>query len=547
MGDDYNHLIDIYSLAIIGAEIFGFNKKDLVNGKPNNILIAPTPRNGRFTLSTDMYDHKMLTTYAINSIGNTAHNLFRRTIRHTVKSKSINCVDVNTTSGLVRGQTIKLLDKSIDQFLGIPYAVPPLGSLRFAKPEPIKDPLPDIIDATKPKHSCMQTIIPVVPGLNASEDCLVLNIWSPSSPSNESKAVMFWIHGGALVLGSVFQDYYDGSVLATHDVVIVSTNYRLGLFGFLYGDREDAPGNVGFYDQLLALKWVRDNIHAFGGDRDQITIFGEDAGSWSVSAHILSPLSKGLFKRAIMQSGAHMYNKDRDVVSKLEALSDAKQLAKRLNCSETEDWLQCLRKVKANELSMYSKNPTFPVLGNQFLPISAQKAFADNKFNSDIDLMAGVTRDEGSVFISGFVPNIDNMTLQDFMAGVKALDVMYHGIEIQEIAEYYHQNSSWSLFLRYAFSGLTGDIIVVCPTYTFAKQFAIAIKDSHRVYFYQLRDASEAFAPFMKCDINTMGICHGMDIPFVFGLPFIRPGYLPKDVDLSKRVMDMWTKFAKTG
>ncbi|CAG2164753.1 unnamed protein product [Oppiella nova] len=369
----------------------------------------------------------------------------------------------------------------------------------------------------------MQTVIPVVPGLNASEDCLVLNIWSPSSPSNGSKAVMFWIHGGTLVLGSIFQDYYDGSVLATHDVVIVSTNYRLGLFGFLYGDREDAPGNVGFYDQLLALKWVRDNIHAFGGDRDQITIFGEDAGSWSVSAHILSPLSKGLFKRAIMQSGAHMYNKDRDAVSKLEALSDAKQLAKRLNCSETEDWLQCLRKVKANELSMYSKNPTFPVLGNQFLPISAQKAFADNKFNLDIDLMAGVTRDEGSVFMSGFVPNIHNMTLQDFMAGVKALDVMYHGIDIQEISEYYHQNSSWSLFLRYAFSGLTGDIIVVCPTYTFAKQFAIA------------------------CDINTMGICHGMDIPFVFGLPFIRPGYLPKDVDLSKRVMDMWTKFAKTG
>ena len=165
----------------------------------------------------------------------------------------------------------------------------------------------------------------------------------------------------------------------------------------------------------------------------------------------------------------------------------------------------------------------------------------------DIDLMAGVTRDEGSVFISGFVPNIDNMTLQDFMSGVKALDVMYHGIEIQEISEYYHQNSSWSLFLRYAFSGLTGDIIVVCPTYTFAKQFAIAVKDSQRVYFYQLRYASEAFSPFMNCDINTMGICHRMDIPFVFGLPFIRPGYLPKDVDLSKPVMDMWTKFAKTG
>ncbi|CAG2171427.1 unnamed protein product [Oppiella nova] len=122
---------------------------------------------------------------------------------------------------------------------------------------------------------------------------------------------MFSIYGGALNIGSIFQDIYNASVLATNDVVVVSVNYRVGPLGFLYGGDETAPGNVDFYDQLLALKWVRDNIHAFGGDRDEITIFGESAGSWSVSAHILSPLSKGLFKRAIMESGALMFNKDR--------------------------------------------------------------------------------------------------------------------------------------------------------------------------------------------------------------------------------------------
>ncbi|CAG2176983.1 unnamed protein product, partial [Oppiella nova] len=396
------------------------------------------------------------------------------------------CDDVNTTSGVVRGQVVQVLDKDVDQFLGIPYAVPPLGNLRFAKPQPIQKPYPDIIDATKPKNWCIQPIN--IPGLNASEDCLVLNIWSPSSASNELKPVMFWIHGGALVLGSIFQDIYDGSVLATRDLVIVSTNYRLGQFGYLYGDREDAPGNVGFYDQLLALKWVKENIHQFGGDSDQITIFGESAGSWSVSAHILSPLSKGLYKRAIMQSGAHLYNKDNDVVSKAEALSRAKQIAKQLNCSETEDWLQCLRKVDANELSKYSRNPTYPVLGTEFLPISAQKAFETKKFNSDIDLMAGINRDEGSMFINGFIKDINNMTLQDFTTGVKGLDAVYHGIDTQKVSDYYlkNVNTSKPLYLRFAFSDLVGDLALKCPTYSFAKQFAIAVKDMHRVYFYEL-------------------------------------------------------------
>ncbi|CAG2122072.1 unnamed protein product, partial [Medioppia subpectinata] len=134
-------------------------------------------------------------------------------------------------------------------------------------------------------------VMPVIAGTGMSEDCLVLNIWTTNTTA--LKPVMFWIHGGALSVGSIFQTWFNGSALATKDVVIVSANYRLGTFGFLYGEREYAPGNVGFYDQLLALKWVRENIHSFGGDRDQITIFGESAGSWSVSAHILSPLSKG--------------------------------------------------------------------------------------------------------------------------------------------------------------------------------------------------------------------------------------------------------------
>ncbi|CAG2103969.1 unnamed protein product, partial [Medioppia subpectinata] len=167
----------------------------------------------------------------------------------------MNSIDVNTSIGVVRGRTLHVLTTNVDQFLGIPYAEPPVGKLRFAKPEPIIKPFPDIIDATKPKHLCIQgsSGLPFLPDTVQSENCLVLNIWTTNTTA--LKPVMFWIHGGSLNVGSIFNEWFNGSVLATHDVVIVSTNYRLGPLGFLYGDREDAPGNVGLYDQLLALKW----------------------------------------------------------------------------------------------------------------------------------------------------------------------------------------------------------------------------------------------------------------------------------------------------
>ncbi|CAG2118584.1 unnamed protein product, partial [Medioppia subpectinata] len=235
----------------------------------------------------------------------------------------------------------------------------------------------------------------------------------------------------------------------------------------------DAPGNVGFYDQLLGLKWVRENIHLFGGDKDRITIFGESAGSWSVSAHILSPLSKGMFKRAIMESGAHMYNKDRDVVTKAEALLNAKaihaELIRELKCSILEDWL------------------------------------------NSIELLG------------------------------------YHNINVLKVEEHYLKGvNTWdSQALRTAFSALLGDAINICPTYLFAKRFAQTVKESQSVYSYQLLYASDYFAKKMSCDIKTMGICHAMDVPFVFGLPLLSPNdYSQEDIDFAKYVMKMWTKFA---
>ncbi|CAG2113622.1 unnamed protein product [Medioppia subpectinata] len=466
-------------------------------------------------------------------------------------------VGVMTTSGTVRGQTVSALDTELYQFLAIPYAEPPVGALRFAKPEPIKKARDAIIDATKVGNSPYQkemsvTLIPIT----QSEDCLVLNIWTPTLPTDNTsktplKPVMFWLYGGGLSIGTI--DMYNGGPLASHGVVFVAPNYRVNHFGFLYGDREDAPGNVGFYDQLLALKWVRENIHKFGGDRDQITIFGESAGSWSVSAHILSPLSKGLFKRAIMQSGAHMYNKDRDVNSKAEAIAEGKRVAKELGCSEGADWVQYLRTVEAKDLVEKANPLTYPVLGTEFLPLSAHKALHDNQYNNDIDLMAGITSTEGSSLSKLFIaPDKEVFTTDDFVAAVKASDVMFHGIDAQKVVDHYLKgvDTSSTPALKRAFYEYFGDLFMKYPTYLFARQLATGAGDRHTVYFYELTHQNQFFAQILQCDTEESGIGHAMDIPFVFGMPFggqMAAAFDETDRQFSRDVMRMWTNFAKYG
>ncbi|XP_054165680.1 acetylcholinesterase-like [Oppia nitens] len=480
-------------------------------------------------------------------------------MKFLINSCVINCIDVNTTSGVVRGQTIhaknSVLDTIVDQFLGIPYAIPPIGSLRFAKPQPIETPHKYIIDATKPSNSCMQITYPNQQ-LIVSEDCLYLNIWSTKHKNtNKLKPVMFWIHGGGLTTGSIFENFYNGTALASNDVVVVSTNYRLGVLGYLFGDRKDAPGNVGFFDQLLALKWVRNNIHKFGGDKDLITIFGESAGSWSVSAHILSPLSKGLFKRAIMQSGAHMYNKDRDPISKSDGLSLAKQIALDFNCIITEtcynhNWIQCLRNVSAKELikKVARFDLTYPVVGTEFLPLTARQAFEHNLFNSDIDVIAGITKDEGqsNPDVRGL-----NITYDRFKLNVKIIDNIFHNIDIDKVSEFYLKNINKTSqpAVKRAFGEFLGDILMKCPTYEFAKQVAKRLTITGRnVYFYDLTYASPYFSDLFQCDTKTHEVCHCQDLPFPFGLPLLEPElYSPTDILFSRKIMKLWSDFAKTG
>ncbi|NXS08381.1 SASB hydrolase, partial [Neodrepanis coruscans] len=223
--------------------------------------------------------------------------------------------EVETKSGRVRGYQFRVdsAQRSVNVFLGLPFAKPPVGSLRFSEPQP-PEPWEGVRDATAYPPMCPQDSVQgqyfsdfitnrkeKVP-LQMSEDCLYLNVYTPVSTGEQKLPVLVWIHGGGLILGAA--STYDGSALAALDnVVVVTIQYRLGILGYFSTGDEHARGNWGYLDQVAALKWIQENIIHFGGDPGSVTITGESAGGISVSALILSPLAKGLFHKAISESG----------------------------------------------------------------------------------------------------------------------------------------------------------------------------------------------------------------------------------------------------
>ncbi|XP_054158966.1 cholinesterase 1-like [Oppia nitens] len=507
-----------------------------------------------------------------------------------IQINNVNCIDdnnaitVKTLSGTtVRGQTLHVLNRDIHQFLNIPFAEPPVGDLRFAKPVPIKEPKKYVIDGTKPGNSCIQNMSPqtrhAFEDLQQSEDCLVLNVWTPSVMSSTTtttttttttglKPVMFWIYGGAFSLGSIFQIQYNGSVLAANDVVFVAANYRLGELGFLYGGQESAPGNAGLYDQLLALKWIKDNIESFGGDPNQVTIFGESAGSMSVSAHLLSPLSKGLFKRAIMQSGSLMFNKDIPITDTVRALTKAKHWAQKVGCDPNDyKWLACLRSVA--DPNLFNELPAnggafqinFPVFGTEFLPHIPQIAFNKKLYNNDVELIAGATKDEGPMLAIMLYPIIMspefNVTgLTNLVAEISGQ--MFSNIDVRKTVDHYLRsvdNRTDPVQLRLAFSQLYGDLLITCSSYRYASEFAAnnsPADNNNNVWYYRWNYAPTGSGPQLMY-LKTLGfpdntIVHGIDTVFTFGLPLVAPKmFSPEDYDFTIEIVKMWTDFAKFG
>ncbi|MBN3298322.1 ACES Acetylcholinesterase, partial [Amia calva] len=434
------------------------------------------------------------------------------------------------------------------------------------------------------------------PNQEMSEDCLYLNVWVPS-PRGQNLTVMVWVYGGGFYSGSSSLDVYDGRYLAhSEKVLVVSMNYRVGAFGFLalHGSPE-APGNVGLLDQRLALQWVQENIHSFGGNPKLVTIFGESAGGASVGMHLLSPDSRPTFTRAIMQSGVP--NCPWATVSPVEARRRATLLAKLVGCQGSNDTelVDCLRSRPPQELIdqewlVLPYNSLFrfsfvPVVDGVVIPDTPEAMINSGNFK-DTQILLGVNQDEGSYFLLYGAPGFskDNESLisrEDFLEGVKlsvphASDIGLEAVVLQ-YTDWMDENNP--VKNRDAMDDIVGDHNVICPLLHFAGAYAQRAAQSSSSSASSYSPSSSSFSTsasggsggavpsgqagstqggvyayyFDHRASNLvwpewMGVIHGYEIEFVFGLPLEgRFNYTAEEERLSRKIMRYWANFARTG
>ncbi|EZA55321.1 Venom carboxylesterase-6 [Ooceraea biroi] len=315
-------------------------------------------------------------------------------------------------------------------FKGIPYAKPNVGRNKFQMPEPA-DNWEGTYDATYHRSSCPYFCM-LEQEMKGNEDCLYINVYTSVLDKEARKAVMVWFHGGSFNGGFGDDLFYGPDFLVEKNVVLVTLNYRLGPIGFLNTGDQNAPGNAGLKDQVMALKWVKDNIHYFGGCPNRVTIFGEDAGASSVQFHMMSPMSDGLFNAAILQSGTAvstwaMSYKARELAFKLGdklgiETDDSAELVDRLAGFTAKELIAASGELMKTENTMNGRFAAFLPsvevdLGQEiFLPADPWTLLKTGKI-ADVPVMAGITTDESAFFVQMMLGNIDQMNenFEDFL------------------------------------------------------------------------------------------------------------------------------------
>ncbi|MBI5259716.1 MAG: carboxylesterase family protein [Burkholderiales bacterium] len=432
---------------------------------------------------------------------------------------------------------------ALHRYLGVPYAAPPVGELRWRPPQPA---LPwhgvrvaDRYGDNAPQH--VEPFDAAPPRGTCSEDCLSLNVWAPAAPAAAPRAVMVWIHGGGFVSGGSSPARYDGAGLASHGVVVVSLNYRLGRLGFFahpalrrtQGD--DAVGNFGLMDQLAALRWVQRHIAAFGGDPARVTLFGESAGAHSVAWLMASPAARGLFAQAILQSAPL---RDADAMGRRtrslgDGPDDAPALAlawaRSVGVPDADDAtvLSALRRLPVDVLTqglgLMGTAPDFtgPVRGGAWWPQSPEQAALRGDL-ARLPVLIGANSDElGFLAAPHLAPQQSaERVLADFAAAdAAALKAAYAG-ELQQ------GEAGFVARLR-------GDQVFVEP----ARCFARALAPRQPVYVYR----------FAHGGAQAAGALHASELPYVFDTLHTLEGAGATDSALAARLSRTWATFALTG
>ena len=455
--------------------------------------------------------------------------------------QSINPI-VTTKSGKLKG----ICEDGLFVFKGIPYAAPPVGDWRWMPPQPVK-PWPGIKSAEKFGPICPQSIIPTttIPGRKPSEepqseDCLFLNVWTPGV-DNAKRAVMVWVHGGAFTNGSGSSPMNPGETLPKRGgIVMVTINYRVGSFGFVNlnqvtGGKIPSSGNEGLLDQIAALQWVRDNIAAFGGDPDNVTIFGESAGAESIGALLAIPYSKGLFRKAILQSGASKAQ------SLARATESASNLLRHLGLTGTD--VKALRELPVEALITAQSGPPAGGMGG-FMPGPVQDGeilkgvpldAVEQGSARDVIVLAGSNLEEAKLFAM-MMPDVKNIDEAGLISRVERLIPKQYASKVIE---------------KYG-TALARRELPVTPY----EIFVAIMGDQHfrmpniRLCEIQEKLGKPAFGYVFnwKSVVPELGACHALDVGFIFGnLTTEFQGDSPAAQRLALQMQDAWIAFAKTG
>ncbi|MFI6981029.1 carboxylesterase/lipase family protein [Embleya sp. NPDC050154] len=453
-----------------------------------------------------------------------------------------------TDAGLVRG----VRTAAHRTFRGIPYAAAPTGDLRWAAPRPVP-PWPGVRDATAPGPLCAQ-----VPAAHAQlaaveEDCLVVNVTAPARTRAPGRTapVLVWIHGDGTVGAG---EFFDGRRLADRGVVVVTVNYRLGVFGGFAHPGLPGSGTFALQDQQAALRWVRRNATAFGGDPDRVTVAGSSFGATAITAHLTSPSARGLFQRAALSSGEGMMDMPAGAMgagvpaypwygwrTTREMQDTGTETASSLGCSapDPEAALRCLRALPVERLLRvpYIMNAFQAfAFGNEVLPELPEQALREGRFHR-VPVLSGATRDEHRLFV-GAAHDAVQRPFTDEQFG-RAVETAFPGMRECVLAEYpVRDHSSPAL----AWSAVVTDRMWARGTY--AQHIALSRFVPTYAYEFADRDAP-MYLPFPAS--FDFGAYHASDTPYLFEDPQAQPRFTPAQVRLSNTMSDYWAAFATGG